>query len=86
MNYWTVWFYCNCIFYSLQGDLQRLFPYAEILEDVAQDLVCGDLTRDLPQVVQYLSYILCQQVGGKGMNALLYLRLVMSYLQDVPSQ
>ena len=66
--------------------LQKLFPDAEVFEDVAQDLVCGDLTRDLPQVVQYLSYILCQQVGGKGMNALLYLRLVMSYLQDVPSQ
>ena len=43
---------------------QRLFPDTEILEDIAQDLVGGDFTCDLTQVVQYFTDVLGQQIVG----------------------
>ena len=44
----------------------KLLPDTEILKDIAEDLVGGDLAGDFTQVVQYLSNILGQQVGGQG--------------------
>ena len=43
----------------------RLLSDAEILENIAQDLVGGDLSGNFAQVVQYFTNILCQEVGGK---------------------
>jgi hypothetical protein len=42
----------------------QLFPDTEVFEDVAQDLVGGDLAGDLAQVVEDLADVLCHQVGG----------------------
>ena len=42
----------------------QLLTNTEILEDITQDLVGGDLTRDLTQEVQYFADVLSQQIGG----------------------
>ena len=51
-----------CMFFALY--FLELLSDAELREDVAEDLVRGDLSGDGAQVVEDVAELLAQQVGG----------------------
>lgn len=53
----------NCL-WLVMAVYKPSFPDAELREDVAEDLVRGDLSGDGAQVVEDVAELLAQQVGG----------------------
>lgn len=45
------------------GDISSLLSYTEVPEDVAQDIVSGDVTGDGGQVMYALAYVLAQEIA-----------------------